>query len=99
MEMPWMTTDGDATDNGHDGQATQVDEDGPQAPRRAMGADNGEMGPTTTTTYHLPPASRATARGVDRGWNDDDDGVEIHNDELGRLQPPKLKVCFKLHHH
>jgi hypothetical protein len=50
-------------------------------------------------TYHLPPASRATAHGVDCGWNDDDDGVEIHNDELGRLQPPKLEVCFKLHHH
>jgi hypothetical protein len=23
------------------------------------------------TTHHLPPAPRATARGVDRGWNDD----------------------------
>jgi hypothetical protein len=24
-------------------------------------------------THHLPPASQATARGVDHGWNDDDD--------------------------
>jgi hypothetical protein len=27
--------------------------------------------PMTTTTYHPPPAPRATAHGVDRGWNDD----------------------------
>jgi hypothetical protein len=25
------------------------------------------------TTYPPPPASRATARGADHGWNDDDD--------------------------
>jgi hypothetical protein len=81
------------TDNGETGPTTTTDDNGKRRQRRA--------------THHPPPASRATAHGVDRGWNDgddgrgeegnaNDDGGEVHNDELGRLQPPEFKVCFKL---
>ena len=38
-----------------------------------------------TTTHHLPPASRATAHGVDSGWNDEAEGTMTQgsNEEMG----------------
>ena len=37
-------------------------------------------------THHPPPASRATARGVDRGWND----TEAHDSTLDHRHEPLL---------
>ena len=37
-------------------------------------------------THHPPPASRATARGVDRGWND----TEAHDSTPDRRHEPLL---------
>ncbi|KAF8225698.1 hypothetical protein L208DRAFT_1408171, partial [Tricholoma matsutake] len=42
-------------------------------------------GTTTMTTHHLPPASRATARGVDRGWKD--------RQQRGRVPSPSPALC------
>lgn len=33
------------------------------------------------TAHHLPPASRATARGVDSGWNDNDTTMTTTTDD------------------
>ena len=38
-----------------------------------------------TTSHHLPPASRATAHGVDSRWNDEAEGMVTQgsNEEMG----------------
>ena len=38
-----------------------------------------------TVTHHAPPASRATAHGVDSGWNDKAEGTATwdSNEEMG----------------
>jgi hypothetical protein len=50
-----------------------------------------ERGRTTNngqrTTHHLPPAPRATARGVERGWNDNDDGTGAQETSTTSLGP------------
>jgi hypothetical protein len=47
------------------------------------------IGMTQRTTHYPPPASRATARGVDHGWNEDNASVE---QRTTHHPPPALRA-------
>jgi hypothetical protein len=47
------------------------------------------IGMTQQTTHYLPPASQATARGVDHGWNEDNTSIE---QQMTHHPPPALQA-------